>query len=812
MKQTGGGYLDIVLHDRPVRARPEYPMTWFNSDAASVVNVSGSSAHNILHISPGAQILVYRDTAPQPHTIAATRAHRPSVAPMLETADIASRFNIWTESQLRDMHLAVGGMHTPRFIKGRDYSNGIYERAQGRKAKAHSALNQLSMSVRERLMPGQQWWADIGHVHTPDWNGDMYNRTFAEEKSSFVLPCFAKVKSTQALLLHLEYVTDWVPKHVPGARFTILRMDFGSEASRQGHGDDFIVQALKVWMTSHPYFRFVPIAPHANAYCKVENVIGQLVGHAAANAIRAHLGAAAWSLMERGAAYQHNCRPIWRPAGAIGPPISRREMLTGVRPDVSAMIGFVGQHGWAHNFAGRSNSYTDTASPIIYVCPSTECSAQIVFNIARATLDLVHSVTLSADADTTSLIVAQSELCKPRGIYGSPSTAEYEARIHSLLRPTSHHEYTMVAHDPMTGLPSHLYTLEPSISPEGDFLMLPATPPQPEQTPPHHFWTPTSTEHDVLLGPMRIEDVGPQETQADLPLASQLPDDARLDFRTNPKKPGSDSHRRYASYASAKTIEAYWSITTASGTTRAKALADLRYDILHHFVRVVLPATAQQMRITQIIADTEIDFFFAHSRREAPLPVSQATETAMSLIEKCTREATRLDNLEPKQRPGTEDSYNHGLLGDPRRYSQRYGNQAARAREGTLTDNSCTMEAQPDIPTFDTTFDIAPHTVMYNTSDIDMDIPRSVSDAMKRLDYDTPHGWKPAIIKEVNRVISFNAMHKASMQDYHDAVKRYGPHRVSGHCLQMQDRSQRRSPRRRRVPQIPHIRIGGRFS
>lgn len=147
-----------------------------------------------------------------------------------------------------------------------------------------------------------------------------------------------------------------------------------------------------------------------------------------------------------------------------------------MRPDVSAMIGFVGQHGWARDFVGRSNAYRESATPILYVCSFTECSAKLVFNIASATLDLVHSGTLSADANTTSLIVAQSELCLPRGLYGSPTPTEYGARIQSLLRPTSHHEYTMVAHDPMTGLPTHLYSLEPPIGPDGDFLMLSTQP------------------------------------------------------------------------------------------------------------------------------------------------------------------------------------------------------------------------------------------------------------------------------------------------------------------------------------------------
>ncbi len=81
--------------------------------------------------------------------------------------------------------------------------------------------------------------------------------------------------------------------------------------------------------------RVVPIAPHANAYNKVEGTVNSLVGHAAANAIRANLGDAAWSIMEEGAAYQHNCRLA--PTQVGRKPMSRMEALTGRRPDVSAM-------------------------------------------------------------------------------------------------------------------------------------------------------------------------------------------------------------------------------------------------------------------------------------------------------------------------------------------------------------------------------------------------------------------------------------------------------------------------------------------
>ena len=134
----------------------------------------------------------------------------------------------------------------------------------------------------------------------------------------------------------------------------------------------------------------------------------------------------------------------------------------------------------------------------------------MVFNIARAKLDLVHSISLSTEGDATSLLLAQSELCKPRGTHGSPSPSDYESRIHALLRSTSHHEYTMVAHDPLTGLPDRLYTLEPHIGPDGELLMLPThdVPPVLTAPPPHVLWSSESTEHDItFLAPATAPDV-----------------------------------------------------------------------------------------------------------------------------------------------------------------------------------------------------------------------------------------------------------------------------------------------------------------
>ncbi len=451
------------------------------------------------------------------------------------------------------------------------------------------------------------------------------------------------------------------------------------------------------------------------------------------------------------------------------------------------MVGYVGQHGWTHDFAGKSSSFRDNVKPIIYVCPSSECSAQIVFDITRATLDLVGSVSLTMEHETTSLLLAQSEMHKPRGLYGTPSASDYEARIHSMLRPTSHHEYTMVAHDPATGLPSRLYTLEPSLGPDGELLMLPApeaisvaTPDSVSPVP--AFWGASRSDGDVTFFDRPLPPV-PQENRSDLPPVALLPDGASLSYRPNPKKPGSLSHARYAGYERATSIAQYWTLTGADGTPRAKALADLRYDILHHYACVQLPQTIHLVKLERARLNSEVESLYAHVSGEAGYPTSPDHTAAMLCVDAYAAEAQRLDSLEEHPRVSIPDSYHHGLLGDPRRYTARYARGADYARLGVTADYSADSPAphidDAFIPPFGPQFDIAPCTIMHTSAIPDSDLPRSVSAAMKRHDYDIPYGWKPAIIKEVERVKGFNAIHTASMRDYHEAVKKYGADRVS---------------------------------
>ncbi len=137
-----------------------------------------------------------------------------------------------------------------------------------------------------------------------------------------------------------------------------LRLRF--EYAVQERGDDYLTAALEAFCASRPDFRVIPCPPHAHAFVKVEGVVHSTAGHAFANACRANL----WSLMEIGASYQHNVLPLWRPCDAPpGPAMSRIEALTGKRPDVSAMMEYVGPHGWVRNFDGKANAHRDSALP-----------------------------------------------------------------------------------------------------------------------------------------------------------------------------------------------------------------------------------------------------------------------------------------------------------------------------------------------------------------------------------------------------------------------------------------------------------------
>jgi hypothetical protein len=239
----------------------------------------------------------------------------------------------------------------------------------------------------------------------------MYCRTFAEERTGVALMKFCADKTTATLLKQLVWLEAWIKINVPGGAFRILRCDFGSEYAVQGRGDDYLTAALTAFCAERPDFRVIPCPAHGHAFVKVEGIIHYTAGHSFTNACRANLGEMAWSITERGAAYQHNVAPVWRPADApAGPAMSRIEALTGNRPDVSAMLGYVGQHGWVRNFDGKANAHRDNATPCLYVSPSLTGAGQLIFNLASHTMQYVWSISLTDDPNACAALLAESNL------------------------------------------------------------------------------------------------------------------------------------------------------------------------------------------------------------------------------------------------------------------------------------------------------------------------------------------------------------------------------------------------------------------
>ena len=122
-------------------------------------------------------------------TGAVTDGRLASVGSPLTPRHLAERLNVFGHDQLLLMQSAVDGVAVGAPISATtDYSGGLQQRANGRKRAAHAKLNIVSWQRRVALPPGAQWWADIGHLHPPDWNGDTYTRTFAEERSGTAIP------------------------------------------------------------------------------------------------------------------------------------------------------------------------------------------------------------------------------------------------------------------------------------------------------------------------------------------------------------------------------------------------------------------------------------------------------------------------------------------------------------------------------------------------------------------------------------------------------------------------------------------------
>jgi len=268
--------------------------------------------------------------------------------------------------------------------------------------------------------------------------------------------------------------------------------------------------------------------------------------------------------------------------------MSRIEALTGKRPDVSAMLGYVGQHGWLRNFYGKANSHRDNASPCIYISPSLVNDGQLAYNLMTHTIQFVWSISMTDDPTACAALLAESNMHRPRGAYGMPDPDDYTRRLRGLLVPdaiTPPGGHIMVQHDPISGMPTTTYVLVPVIGPDGDLIM--------SEWPARDF---DSAEDETIPALVEMsddesdedEDVAPAGPGASAlepddvrawahgapyyPSAASLPPSMRIWYKQSAKKGASGL--RFASYSLATTVGQYRTIN--AGPYMA---ADLSWDL-----------------------------------------------------------------------------------------------------------------------------------------------------------------------------------------------------------------------------------------
>ena len=690
---------------------------------------------------------------------------RPSAFPALrDSQTVADRFNIFDHGALRMYPGLVDGVSPYSVDRHRDPSRGLLSRALGKVAPTAHPLNAASRLLRDSYPPGCMWWTDISRAYPEDFNGDKYARLFSEERTGYARIAFSQTKTTGDLLSQLEDLERWVTGHVPGGTFQILRCDFGSEAVVQGRGDNIYVSALAAFCATRPGFRVIPVAPYSQAHNKAESTWGRIHGLAFLNSIRAHVGPAAWSLVQRGAVFQHNHVAAKRELE--GGHIIRSTALTGEQFDASTMLGYVCQQGITLREDRKANAFRTATEPGLYLHPSEEASGQLFYNLRRNRIDIVRTVGFSQDPNALMEDLASSSLYQPRGVSGVPEDGVFSKRLRLVLAPDPASPYQCLELDPLTGLPNAAAGYTPAILDDGTLILardIDAVSPPPE-LPAYMTWyqpppVPDDAAHtanalgaaagprsadplEATAGPLISDFSKTPEGASALAKYLLLPgnDMIPLSYRPEASKSGA-SGARFESYRTAKCVAEYRERQTAWRTAhhheKSYLYPDLNWDILRGLV-LVGPADAR----------VPPDLATVHLVRT----VDAAVTAALGI--------DRLAALEPQLVSGPVGADPPNLIPEPASLSECYTRGIRMVRtslaDDLLEDDTMPQHGLPYDPethTPDPTFVRAIGAAALHVA------PLTVRDAMRLPDYLAPNGWRAAINKEITRCERFKAFH-----------------------------------------------------
>ena len=277
--------------------------------------------------------------------------------------------------------------------------------------------------MREHFQPGDCFYTDGSNPRPRDCQGNTYARLGVCAATSYGLISFSDTKGTESLVQHLVELEEHAMKFA-GRRPSVIRMDFGSEAFRQSHGDDVLVTGLKTFLSTRPGVRIIAIPPRAQYLNKAENAWGILLALCLKLHIRANLGAPAWRIVMRGAIFLYNRHPAPASYDPDGAGILRLKAFTGRTWDASTMICEVGQSCFVQRHGMRRNLIEPLVEPALYISPGFESGGHVVHLFRNDKPTIVQHATPTADRDECSAALVDRD---------KPDIGHLEIAISSVL-------------------------------------------------------------------------------------------------------------------------------------------------------------------------------------------------------------------------------------------------------------------------------------------------------------------------------------------------------------------------------------------
>jgi hypothetical protein len=672
-------------------------------------------------------------TPPPPNTVLSAR---PTAFPTIKTAgDACAKFNLFSPEAIKFLKESCDGVEDFP-VTNKDHSGGLGQLVAGQRPATSHAENDLSAAARADRPNGVVWYTD-GSSPNDDVDGNSYSRLFVEGNTGFVVIMRSVAQDADTATDQCSKLKAWVQSNVPGSPAKIeVRSDFATEFAKQGRGDDYATAAVRRWQAANPGSKIIALPPRSQHLNLAESLGWRGVHRfAAANLARAHLGHMGRSLAQIGAVHQINMAGSRRrpTAGTNGtapaqPQITRHEALLGRRPVASNTIGYCGQECYVSRADAKWSAFEPAKEAALYVKPA-DTTGQVVLLLRTLKLTIVQDACMSTDPNVHTASLARSLLFQPSGAYTAPSGDAHAQALRDLLVPTTGHpDYTLVGHNPATGLPEHVVYV---------FDDMPPAPSAADAPPP------------ATRG--RFQGVDGWET------FRVLPGDTAITFAPDGKKragqtPPSASRVRYEKYQPARTLDQYRALHPGPGTLRN---ADLKNDYKHGLVSVNAARTVASVSTAPTGA----------TRRAAA--AAAVVETATSAAAKCLDGWSFAHAAEGPTPPSRPDPAAN-LVAPAHAFRPHVPEVEAALleeleREHPVGDTG----AKPTIPAAALQFAGA-------------GAPATVSDARQRPDWEGASGWRASMGREVHRLfIKHRALTIVPSGARAAAIREHGADKVS---------------------------------